>query len=320
METSGIMSDGKKILITGGAGYLGSVLTPMFLHAGHSVTVLDNFMWRQSSLAGACHHPRFEIVNGDARDKNTIKELVRDVEIIVPLAALVGAPLCKKDPIAAKSTNLDAVLMLFELLGSEQWVVLPNTNSGYGIGEEGTMCTENSPLNPISLYGRDKVAAEVAAMERENSISFRLATVFGMSPRPRIDLLVNDFVHRAVVDRTVVLFESHFKRNYIHIRDVARAFCHVFNNFENMRGESYNVGLSDANLSKLELCEKIKNHVPNFTFLEAPIGEDPDKRNYIVSNEKIEATGFFPKYSLDDGIKELIKGYRMINNSIYSNV
>ena len=281
------MSDGKKILITGGAGYLGSVLTPIFLHAGHSVTVLDNFLWRQSSLAAVCHHPRFEMINGDARNKNTIKELAIDAEIVVPLAAIVGAPLCDKDPIAATSTNLDAVMMLLELLREDQWVVLPNTNSGYGIGEGGKMCTEESPLNPVSLYGRDKVSAEAAAMERENSVSFRLATVFGMSPRPRIDLLVNDFVHRAVVDRTVVLFESHFKRNFIHIRDVARAFCHVFNKFDEMKGQSYNVGLSDANLSKLELCQKIKKHIPNFTFLEAPIGEDPDKRDYIVSNNKM---------------------------------
>jgi len=314
------MSEGKKILITGGAGYLGSVMTPMFLHAGHSVTVLDNFMWRQSSLAGVCHHPRFDMVNGDARDKATVRDLLRDADIVVPLAALVGAPLCDKDPIAATSTNLDAVLMLLDLLSPEQWVALPNTNSGYGIGEGDQMCTEESPLKPVSLYGRDKVAAEAAAMQRENSISFRLATVFGMSPRPRIDLLVNDFVHRAVTDRTVVLFESHFKRNYIHIRDVARAFRHAFDNFETMKGQSYNVGLSDANLSKLELCEKIQTHIPNFTFLEAPIGEDPDKRDYIVSNEKIEATGYAPDYSLDDGIRELIKGYRMIRNSIYSNV
>ena len=314
------MSDRKKILISGGAGYLGSVMTQIFLHAGHSVTVLDNFMWRQASLAGVCHHSRFELVNGDARNKDTVKDLVYGADIVVPLAALVGAPLCDKDPIAATSTNLDAVLMLLDMLSPDQWVVLPNTNSGYGIGEDKKIFTENSPLKPVSLYGRDKVSAEEAAMERENSISFRLATVFGMSPRPRIDLLVNDFVHRAVADRTVVLFESHFKRNYIHIRDVARAFCHAFNNFENMKGQSYNVGLSDANLSKLELCKKIKAHIPNFIFLEAPIGEDPDKRNYIVSNKKIEATGYMPKYSLDHGIKELIKGYRMIRNSIYSNI
>jgi len=314
------MADGKKILITGGAGYLGSVMTPMFLHAGHSVTVLDNFMWRQASLAAVCHHPRFEIVNGDARNEDTVKPLVKDADIVIPLAALVGAPLCDQDPMAATSTNLDAVLMMLKLTGKDQWVLLPNTNSGYGVGEGDEMCTEESPLKPVSLYGRDKVAAEAAALERENTVSFRLATVFGMSPRPRIDLLVNDFVHRAVTDRTVVLFEGHFKRNYIHIRDVARAFLHAFDNFESMKGGPYNVGLSDANLSKRELCDKIQEHIPNFVVLEAAIGEDPDKRDYIVSNEKIEATGFAPKYSLDDGIRELMKGYRMLRNSLYSNV
>ena len=314
------MADGKKILITGGAGFLGSVMTPMFLHAGHSVTVLDNFMFRQSSLAAVCHHPRFDLIDGDARNEDTIKPLVKDADIVIPLAALVGAPMCDKDPLAATSTNLDAVLMMLKLLSKNQWVLLPNTNSGYGVGEGDKMCTEESPLKPVSLYGRDKVAAEAAALERENSLSFRLATVFGMSPRPRIDLLVNDFVYRAVTDRTVVLFESHFKRNYIHIRDVARVFLHAFENFESMKGGPYNVGLSDANLSKRELCEKIREHIANFVFLEAPIGEDPDKRDYIVSNEKIEATGFAPEYSLDDGIGELIKGYRILRNSLYSNV
>jgi len=314
------MTDGKKILITGGAGYLGSVMTPLFLHAGHSVTVLDNFMWRQTSLAAVCHHPRFELIDGDARTHATVKPLLSQADIVIPLAALVGAPLCDKDPLAATSTNLDAVRMMLDMLSPEQWVLLPNTNSGYGVGEGEEMCTEKSPLRPVSLYGRDKVAAEAATLERENSLSFRLATVFGMSPRPRIDLLVNDFVHRAVTDRTVVLFEGHFKRNYIHIRDVAQAFMHCIDNFDSIKGESYNVGLSDANLSKKELCDKIQQHIPDFVVLEAEIGEDPDKRDYIVSNEKIEATGFAPKHSLDDGIQELIKGYRMIRNSIYSNV
>ena len=314
------MSEGQKILITGGAGYLGSVMTPLLLHAGHHVTVLDNFMFRQTSLSGVCHHERFDVVNGDARLEDMVKPLLKDADIVIPLAAIVGAPLCDKDPIAATSTNLGAVRMMVKMLSNDQKALLPNTNSGYGVGEANQKCTEETPLNPISHYGRDKVAAEAAVLEHGNALSFRLATVFGMSPRPRIDLLVNDFVYRAVTDHTVVLFESHFKRNYIHVRDVARAFLHAIDNFEAMKGGPYNVGLSDANLSKRELCEKIQEHIPDFTFLEAPIGEDPDKRDYIVSNEKIEAAGFKPKYSLDDGIRELIKGYRTLRNSLHSNV
>ncbi len=314
------MAQCDKILITGGAGFLGSVMTPMFLHSGHSVTVLDNFMYSQTSLAGVCHHPRFDVIEGDARNEETIKPLVKDADIVIPLAALVGAPICDKHPEDATSTNLGAVEMLVGLLSKDQKVILPNTNSGYGIGESGKLCTEETPLSPISLYGRDKVDAETAVLEHENALSFRLATVFGMSPRPRIDLLVNDFVYQAVTTGKLVLFEGHFKRNYIHIRDVARAFLHAFENFESMKGGPYNVGLSDANLSKRELCEKIQQHVPDFTFEEDAIGEDPDKRDYIVSNEKIEATGFKPKYSLDDGIKELIKGYQILQNSNYANV
>jgi len=210
--------------------------------------------------------------------------------------------------------------MLTKLLSKDQRILMPITNSGYGIGEKGKFCTEESPLNPISLYGTTKVEAEAAVLERGNAISFRLATVFGMAPRFRLDLLVNDFVYRAVHDRAVVLFEADFKRNYIHIRDVARAFIHGLDNFETMKNEAYNVGLSDANLSKRELCEKIHEHIPSFVFMEAPIGEDPDKRDYIVSNEKIEATGYMPQHSLDMGIRELIKGYRMIRNAQYGNV
>ncbi len=314
------MAEGDKILVTGGAGYLGSVMVPLFLHSGHSVTVLDNFMFDQTSLAGVCHHPRFDVIEGDARDKETLKPLLKDADIVVPLAAIVGAPLCDKDPATATSTNLGAVKMLVGLLSKNQRVLLPNTNSGYGIGESGKLCTEETPLKPISHYGRDKVAAETAVLKHGNALSFRLATVFGMSPRPRIDLLVNDFVYQAVTAGKLVLFESHFKRNYIHVRDVARAFLHAFENFEAMKGGPYNVGLSDANFSKLELCQKIQEHVPGFTVEEDDIGEDPDKRDYIVSNEKIEATGFKPKYSLDDGIRELIKGYRILQHSNYANV
>lgn len=308
------------ILVTGGAGYLGSILVPELLAAGHRVTVLDNFMYLQNSLAAACANDRFDVVNGDSRKPETLKPLVAKADYVFPLAALVGAPLCEKDPIAATSTNRDAIATLCKMLSNDQRIIMPITNSGYGVGEQGQYCTEDSPLRPVSLYGRDKVAAERIILERDNSISLRLATVFGMAPRMRIDLLVNDFVYRAVNDRFVVLFEAHFKRNYIHIRDVARAFMHGMDKFDEMKGRPFNVGLSDANLSKFELCERIKAHVPSFQFLEAPVGEDPDKRDYIVSNSRIESTGYAPAYSLDDGIRELIKGYRMIRNRVYGNI
>lgn len=308
------------ILVTGGAGYLGSILVPALLEAGYRVTVLDSFMFRQNSLSHVCADPRFDVVRGDARDEDTLRPLLAKADAVIPLAALVGAPLCDMDKLAAVSTNRDAVLSLVRLLSREQRILMPVTNSGYGIGEQGKFCTEDTPLRPISLYGRTKVEAEAAVLERGNAISFRLATVFGMAPRMRVDLLVNDFVHRAVFDRAVVLFEPHFKRNYIHIRDVARAFLHGLANFGTMRDRPYNVGLSDANLSKWELCERIRSHLPQFVFLEAPIGEDPDKRDYIVSNARIEATGYAPAHSLDDGIRELIKGYRMLRNSVHGNV
>ena len=311
---------GSSILVTGGAGYLGSILVPELLAAGHKVTVLDNFMFLQNSLAAVCHLPNFSVVNGDARQEDTLRPLVKDADYIFPLAALVGAPLCKKDPVGATTINRDAVATLAKMMGRDQRMIIPITNSGYGVGEQGKFCTEESPLRPVSLYGMVKVEAEQIALERENAISLRLATVFGVAPRMRIDLLVNDFVYRAVNDSAVVLFEAHFKRNYIHIRDVARAFMHGMANFETMKGGPYNVGLSDANLSKAELCERIKKQVPRFIYLEAAVGEDPDKRDYIVSNAKIEGTGFQPAFSLDAGITELIKGYRMLRNTVYGNI
>jgi nucleoside-diphosphate-sugar epimerase len=314
------MSDGLNILVTGGAGYLGSIMVPALLAAGHRVTALDNFMFRQMSLAHVCADPGFDLVRGDARNADALKPLVAKADLVIPLAALVGAPLCDADPLAATTTNRDAVLTLLNLLSPSQRVMMPVTNSGYGVGETGKFCTEESPLKPISLYGRTKVEAEAAVLARGNAISFRLATVFGMAPRMRVDLLVNDFVHRAVNDRAVVLFEPHFKRNYIHIRDVARAFLHGLNNFDAMKDRPYNVGLSDANLSKWELCGRIQKHLPGFVYLEAPIGEDPDKRDYIVSNERIEGAGYRPAHSLDDGVVELIKGYRMLRNAAYGNV
>lgn len=314
------MSTKYNILVTGGAGYLGSIMVPALLAQGHKVTVLDNFMFKQSSLNHCCADANFQVVKGDCRDEALMRKLTAGADIVIPLAALVGAPMCKADPVGAESTNLNAQLMLLKLLSPSQRVLMPITNSGYGVGESGKFCTEETPLRPISLYGIHKVEVEKALLDRGNAISFRLATVFGMAPRMRIDLLVNDFVYRAVHDRFVVLFESHFKRNYIHVRDVTRAFLHGIDNFDTMKNEPYNVGLSDANLSKFELCERIKGHLPDFVFLEAPVGEDPDKRDYIVSNEKIEKTGFAQAHGLDFGIAELIKGYTMIKNSVYGNV
>jgi nucleoside-diphosphate-sugar epimerase len=308
-----------RILVTGGAGYIGSVLVPMLLQEGHAVHVLDTFQFRPTSLAECCIDPRFQVTRGDCRDRDVIGRLMRDADYIIPLAAVVGAPACKNDATAAVSVNLDAIKLVLSLRSAEQRIILPNTNSGYGIGEKGSFCTEESPLRPISLYGKTKVSAEQAVLDAGNALTFRLATVFGMSARMRLDLLVNDFVYRAVHDRAVVVFEGHAKRNYLHIRDVARAFVHALDHFDAMKDRAYNVGLSDANLSKLELCSQIRKHVPGFIYLEAPIGEDPDKRDYIVSNERIEAAGFRPRYSLAAGIEELIKGFTSLRNNRYGN-
>jgi nucleoside-diphosphate-sugar epimerase len=309
-----------KILVTGGAGYLGSTMVPDLLNAGHKVTVLDNFMFKQTSLNHVCFHPDFKIVKGDIRVEKTMRPLMQDADIIIPLAALVGAPLCNLDPVGATTVNHDAIRLMLKNLSKDQIVLMPTTNSAYGTGDKNNYCTEESPLRPISQYAIEKVEIEKALMQHENAISFRLATVFGMSPRMRIDLLVNDFTYRAVYDRFVVLFESQFKRNYIHVRDVSRVFQHAIANFDRMKGQIYNVGLSDANVSKKELCQHIQKQIPDFVFLDAPVGKDPDQRNYIVSNAKIEATGFKPQFSLDIGIAELIKGYTMLRNTRYGNV
>ena len=310
----------KHILVTGGAGYLGSTLVPELLNAGYKVTVIDNFLFKQTSLNHVCHHPNFEVVKGDIRVESAMLPLMKKADVIIPLAALVGAPLCSKDPVGATTINHDAIMMMLKHVSKNQILLMPTTNSAYGTGDENNYCTEESPLRPISNYAIEKVEIEKAFMQHPNAISFRLATVFGMSPRMRIDLLVNDFTYRAVYDRFVVLFESQFKRNYIHVRDVMRVFMHALTHFDKMKGQIYNVGLSDANVSKKELCEHIAKQLPEFVYLDAPVGKDPDQRNYIVSNAKIEATGFKPQYSLDTGIAELIKGYSMIRNAIYGNV
>lgn len=308
------------ILVTGGAGYLGSTMVPDLLEAGHKVTVLDNFMYKQSSLNHVCHHPNFSVVKGDIRVENIIAPLINQADIVIPLAALVGAPLCNLDPVGATTINHDAITLMLKLLSKEQIVLMPTTNSAYGTGDENNFCDETSPLRPISQYAIEKVKIEQELLQRENAISFRLATVFGMSPRMRIDLLVNDFTYRAVNDRFVVLFEGYFKRNYVHVRDVSRVFQHAIDNFDAMKGQIYNVGLSEANVSKRELCETIKKQIPDFVFIDAPVGKDPDQRNYIVSNAKIEATGYRTSISLDTGITGLIKGFTMIKNSVYGNV
>ena len=307
------------ILVTGGAGYIGSTLVPELLNLGHKVTVLDNFMYRQTSLNHCAIHDNFEIVRGDVRSDDLMKSLFKKADVIFPLAALVGAPICNADPFAADSINKLAVLSMLDQISKDQIVIMPTTNSAYGSGDGDNFCTEESPLSPISKYAIDKVKVEQELMSRENAISLRLATVFGLSPRMRIDLLVNDFTFRAVHDGFIVLFESNFKRNYIHVRDISRVFQHCLVNFHNMKSNVFNVGLSTANISKLELCKKIKEQVPNFVIIEEKIGSDPDQRNYVVSNSKIESTGFEPKYSIENGVRELIKGYRMIKHTDHKN-
>lgn len=308
------------ILVTGGAGYLGSVLVPALLQKGHSVTVLDNFMYGQSSLLDCCHDERLTIIRGDVRDVALLKKLAPKADVFLPLACLVGAPICQQKPVEARTINFDAVKQLIDLSSPQQRIVFPTTNSGYGVGEAGIYCTEETPLRPISLYGVLKADIEKALLDSGRAVTLRLATAFGISPRMRLDLLVNDFTYRAVTDRFVILFEAHFKRNYVHVRDIARAFLHAIDNFDRMKNEPYNVGLSDANLSKMELCLEIRKQIPEFTIMESEIGKDPDQRNYIVSNDKIEKTGFKAQVTLPVGIAELIKGYQVIRRNQYSNV
>lgn len=303
-----------KVLVTGGAGYIGSVLVPTLLAQGHQVTVVDSFIFGQASLLECCGNQNFKVVKGDVRDHDLIGKEIGRHDVIIPLAAIVGAPACNRCPETTKSVNLEAIRFVASKLSSDQRVIYPVTNSGYGIGETGKFCTEESPLRPVSLYGRTKVEAEAILLDKGTAVTLRLATVFGASPRMRIDLLVNDFVYRAVYDRFVVLFEAHFKRNYIHVRDIANTMMFVMENYSSMKGQTYNCGLSDANISKRELCDKIKVLLPEFHILESEVGKDPDKRDYIVSNEKLGKKGWKPQFSLDDGIRELIKVYTIIRN------
>jgi nucleoside-diphosphate-sugar epimerase len=313
------MNSTPHILVTGGAGYLGSILVPTLLARGCAVTVVDNFLYGQASLLDCCANENFTVVRGDVRDERLMLPLLKKADVVMPLACLVGAPLCAQKPLEARSINLDAIVLLLKNASKSQRFISPTTNSGYGIGQAGVFCTEETPMNPVSLYGVLKVELEQALLEA-GAISLRLATVCGVSPRMRLDLLVNDFTYRAVTDRFVVLFEAHFKRNYIHVRDVARAFVHALDHFDAMKGQPYNVGLSDANLSKMELCLEIQKQVPDFTIMEAAVGKDPDQRNYIVSNAKIEATGYRPQVSIQRAISELIRGYQIIRRNQHANI
>ena len=309
-----------KVLVTGGSGYLGSVLCERLLKDGHQVTVVDNLMYQQQSLFRLCGDPHFDFVLGDVRDENLIRDLLKGADVIIPLAAIVGAPACDRDPWLARSVNFEAVRFINRLRSPRQLVIFPTTNSGYGTKSGNAHCTEETPLEPISIYGQTKVEAEADLLEKPNVITLRLATVFGMSQRMRLDLLVNHFVYAAVTDGYIVIFEKEFKRNYVHIRDVADCFVYCIGHPEKMVGRPYNVGLDAANLSKEELALKVKQYVPNFYIHFGPVGSDPDKRNYIVSNQRLREAGFEARRSLEEGIKELLKGYRMMGRSPFKNI
>jgi nucleoside-diphosphate-sugar epimerase len=308
-----------KALVTGGAGYLGAVLCERLLAAGHRVTAVDSLAHGVPSLLHLCAHPAFEFVLGDARDEALVGRLVPEADVILPLAALVGVGACERDPWLARSLNLDAVRLLLRLRSTSQLVVFPNTNSGYGRRSGDVRCTEDTPLEPISLYGRIKVEAEAEVLAHPNTVTLRLATVFGASPRMRIDLLVNHFVHAAVTQGYLVIFEKDFKRNFVHVRDVADCFLHCLENASSMVGRPYNVGLDSANLSKAELALKVKEHVPDFRLHFSEIGSDPDQRNYVVSNLRLREAGFAARRSLDEGIAELLKAYPMLPRSSFCN-
>lgn len=308
------------VAVTGAAGYLGSVLCEHLLAAGYRVTAADGLIYRQRSLFHLCGNPLFDFVVGDARDEQLMRRLIKDADVLIPLAAIVGAPACDRDPWLARSVNLEAIKLLAGMRSNDQLIVYPTTNSGYGTKSGDVFCTEDTPLEPISLYGQTKTEAEAEILERNNTVTLRLATVFGMSPRMRLDLLVNHFVYAAVTDGYIVIFEKDFKRNYIHIRDVADCFIHCIENGKKMAGRPYNAGLDSANLSKEALALKIKEYVPNLYIHFGQVGSDPDKRNYIVSNQRLRDAGFEAKRSLDSGIQELLKGYRMMGRAEFANI
>ena len=313
----------EKVLVTGGAGYLGNVIMRQLLSQGYHVTCLDNLMYhQQNTIISLVSHPNFEFVYGDVRDESLIRGIIQDKDVIIPLAAIVGAPACKHKPHDAETINKEAVIMINKLRRADQKLICPITNSGYGTKSGEVHCTEESLLEPITFYGKTKVDAETALLEAEiPAITLRLATVFGVSPRMRTDLMVNDFVLQAVTNKSIVLFEGDFKRNFVHIKDVARAFQYCIEHYDEMKGQAYNLGLDAANMSKRELAQKIKEHIPGFEIYESELGSDPDKRNYIVSNEKLRKAGFEAEVSIEEGITELISAYNiLLRNNPHGNI
>ncbi len=308
-----------KIAITGASGYIGNILVKNLLDNEFEVTAIDNFRYDNRQIFQLASYPKLNIIEGDVRDNIILKKILSH-DLIIPLAALVGAPLCEKYPNDAISINQKAIELLANKKSSSQIIIYPTTNSGYGSTDGKSECDEDSPIKPISLYGITKTEAEKSILDKTNTISLRLATVFGISPRMRLDLLVNNFVFKALTEGCLTLFESHFIRNYIHIEDVSKAIIHCINNFELTKNNVYNLGLSEANLSKKELALKIKEYLPKLAIVEEEFTKDKDQRNYIVSNKKIESTDFKPSYSLDKGIIELIKGLKILKSNNLGNI
>lgn len=309
-----------KVLVTGAAGYIGSVLCKELLYRGYEVLAVDYLRFGQTSLLYLFDNHHFQFFPYDVRDAGKMINLYKQADVIIPLAAIVGAPACNQDPWSAEEVNYGAIKLMINTLSKDQKVIFPNTNSGYGATDGSNYCTEETPINPISLYGTSKCRAERDLLEKSNAITLRLATVFGVSPRMRLDLLVNSFVYEAVTKGYLIIFEKEFKRNYVHIKDVAECFCHCITSFDKMKGEAYNLGLDSANLSKEELANKVKEYVPNLYIHFSEVGSDPDKRNYIVSSNKLKQKGFYAYHTLDEGIKQLISAYQILGRKPHSNV
>tara|TARA_R100001082_G_scaffold63500_1_gene35651 strand:+ start:174 stop:1100 length:927 start_codon:yes stop_codon:yes gene_type:complete len=305
------------ILITGGAGYIGSELTQYLLNDGHEVVVYDNLMYDPSSLLRYTNHENFSFVKADVRNRDLLSQYLKKADIVLPLAALVGFPLCRDNPRDAKEINYEINQWIADNKSQDQRIIYPCTNSGYGTGADG-VCTEESPLNPISLYGVTKVDAETAYREKENCVTFRLATVFGPSSRMRTDLLVNNFVLKTLREKILVLYECEFMRNYVHIHDVCTAFKFVIDNWDKCKNETYNVGNDSLNMNKLQLAQKISEHLP-LEIMKAEFTKDLDKRDYIVSSQKIYERGYKCEFDLDVGIQQLIKAYSIIESPWYAN-